>query len=116
MTKSKSKVHHIKGAWRESEDEKLMDQVRIHGPKKWSLIAQCLPGRVGKQCRERWFNHLDPSVKKEWWSPKEDELILKYHSELGNQWSVIAKMLLGRPANAIKNHWNSTLKKRENST
>ncbi|CAN0488195.1 unnamed protein product, partial [Laminaria digitata] len=34
-----------------------------------------LPGRLGKQCRERWFNHLDPTVKKSEWTPREDEVL-----------------------------------------
>ena len=42
---------------------------------KWSDVAELLPGRLGKQCRERWFNHLDPSVKKTPWSPREDEIL-----------------------------------------
>ena len=36
---------------------------------KWSVIAAQLPGRIGKQCRERWFNHLDPDIKKGDWTP-----------------------------------------------
>ena len=39
---------------------------------KWSVIAAQLPGRIGKQCRERWFNHLDPDIKKEPWSADDD--------------------------------------------
>ena len=39
---------------------------------KWSVIAAQLPGRIGKQCRERWFNHLDPDIKKGDWTPDED--------------------------------------------
>jgi hypothetical protein len=35
------------------EDEKIIDLVGKYGPTKWSIIAKSLPGRIGKQCRER---------------------------------------------------------------
>ena len=47
-----------------------------YGAKKWSSIATHLPGRVGKQCRERWHNHLDPNVRKGTWTVGEDRLII----------------------------------------
>lgn len=43
----------VKGPWTPEEDEKVIELVKIYGPKKWSLIASHLPGRIGKQCRER---------------------------------------------------------------
>ena len=43
-----------------------------NGPKKWSEIAKYLPGRIGKQCRERWYNHLDPNINKKGWTEEED--------------------------------------------
>jgi myb proto-oncogene protein len=52
-----------------------------------SFIASHLTGRLGKQCRERWFNHLNPDIKKEAWTPEEDRIILGAHHELGNKWS-----------------------------
>lgn len=49
----------VKGPWTEEEDRKVVELVKKYGAKKWSLIASNLPGRIGKQCRERWHNHLN---------------------------------------------------------
>ena len=61
----------VKGTWTREEDELVVDLVARYGPKKWSLIASHLTGRIGKQCRERWHNHLNPHINKDAWSEAE---------------------------------------------
>merc|ERR1711991_228474 len=72
----------VKGPWTKAEDEVIIESIR-RGLTKWSEIADLIPGRIGKQCRERWFNHLDPRIKKGAWSEEEDKILIESQNQNG---------------------------------
>ena len=105
--------------WSPKEDTYLNTVVRIKKKKGWTAVAReinllihCgVPVRNGKQCRERYFNHLDPDLTKSAWTIEEDLLLLHKQQEIGNKWSTIAKLMPGRSDNQIKSRFKSLVKK-----
>lgn len=105
-----------KTQWQRREDDELFLIISQKGTKHWQEIAETLNAtlgvhRNGKQCRERWYNFLNPEINREPFTGEEDLKILLLRKEIGNRWSEIVKQLPGRTENSVKNRFNCMFKK-----
>jgi hypothetical protein len=52
------------GVWKNTEDEILKAAVMKYGKNQWARISSLLVRKSAKQCKARWYEWLDPSIKK----------------------------------------------------
>ena len=108
ITDHKKKVMH---PWDTTEDTLLLNAIARYGENNWSEIAECLPNRNRKQCKERYINNLMHKNNKRPWTQEEDNIILSKRMEYGNKWSKISMFLIERSPNNVKNRFFGHLKK-----
>ena len=96
-----------KRPWTAEEDAVVRECMRT-GTTRYRDIAMKLPGRIGKQVRERWVCQLQGGAdQKRRWTAAEDDKLLRLHAQYGNKWVAIARELDGRSENTVKNRWHS---------
>ena len=93
------------------EDEKLKKLVGKHGY-KWPLIAEQMPNRDRKACRERYLNYLVPGIEKGKWTEEEDELLLEKAKEFNNGWKKMLNFFNGRTDMQLKNRYHLLQRKK----
>jgi hypothetical protein len=117
ISSEKNKKFHAlqlkKGIWSLEEDKKLYEWVKMNGPNNWKNCVNFV-GRISKQCRERWYNVLNPFIRKGNWTKSEDKLLFDLYERYGTKWSKISKFFKGRTENSLKNRFYSTLRKYSN--
>ncbi|VEL17248.1 unnamed protein product [Protopolystoma xenopodis] len=96
------------GVWRNTEAA-----VMKYGKNQWARIASLLHRKSAKQCKARWYEWLDPSVKKTEWSREEDEKLLHLAKLMPTQWRTIAP-IVGRTANQCLDRYEYLLDKAQN--
>jgi len=101
-----------KGQWTDHEDAIVVEAVTTSNEQpftRWSDLASRLPGRVGKQIRDRWVNHLNPNINHMPFSRDDDLLLWNGHKKYGKRWVEISTQCFNssRSENHIKNRWYS---------
>ena len=95
----------LKNKFTAEEDKLLLEiasKTKVHN---WNEIAKKVGTRNARQCRERWNNYLNPSLRNDPWTEEEDKLLINMHAEYGTHWNKISKHFSNRSDNAIRNRW-----------
>ena len=96
------------GIWKNSEDEILKAAVMKYGKNQWARVSSLLVRKTAKQCKARWYEWLDPSIRKTAWTRDEEEKLLHLAKLMPTQWRTIAP-LVGRTATQCLEHYNRLL-------
>jgi pre-mRNA-splicing factor CDC5/CEF1 len=92
------------GVWKNTEDEILKAAVMKYGKNQWARISSLLNRKTPKQCKARWYEWLDPSIKKTEWSREEDEKLLHLAKLMPTQWRTIAPIVGRTPSQCLERY------------
>lgn len=88
-----------------AEDFKLSELVSRYGVHQWATIARKFRNKTTKQCRERWQNYVNPSLRLGEWDESEDLLLVEKYNEIGPKWTNLTQFFTGRSVNNVRNRW-----------
>jgi hypothetical protein len=95
-----------------SEDVLLIRLVKEAGERSWDFVSRHFSHRSARQCKERYFTYLAPTVRTDPWTRDEDNLVMEKVRELGPKWTEISASFTGRSPNAIKNRYHLQIRAR----
>jgi hypothetical protein len=101
------------GKWTPDEDKALKHAVEIYNGKNWDAIASLVPGRTRKQCTNRWYNALDPSIATrptDTWTTNDDNKLQDAVEKYGDEnWDAIIPLLPGRTKVQCRSRWQDAV-------
>ncbi|PNP48360.1 hypothetical protein TGAMA5MH_00644 [Trichoderma gamsii] len=100
-----------RGPWSPDESFRLVTLINKTGAQNWVTVASFMGSRNAKQCRERYHQNLDPSLRHDPIAEDEAAKIMDLYHRYGSAWARIAEQLPGRSDNAIKNYVNGLVNK-----
>eukprot|EP00890_Picochlorum_soloecismus_P005608 jgi/Picsp_1/6048/NSC_03402-R1_cell division cycle 5-like protein len=92
------------GVWKNTEDEILKAAVMKYGLNQWARISSLLVRKSAKQCKARWYEWLDPAIKKTEWTREEDEKLLHLAKLMPTQWRTIAPIVGRTPTQCLERY------------
>lgn len=92
------------GVWKNTEDEILKAAVMKYGLNQWARISSLLTRKSAKQCKARWYEWLDPAIKKTEWTREEDEKLLHLAKLMPTQWRTIAPIVGRTPVQCLERY------------
>jgi hypothetical protein len=98
------------------EDARLSQIVAAHGAADWARIASCMGSRNARQCRERWQNYLNPTLRNGAWTAEEDELLNELFAQMGAKWNKIAHSFVNRSDISLRNRWQVLARRADKKT
>lgn len=110
----------IDGYWSKDKECYMKSLITAHGVGNWRLVTESMNRGFPEkpttevECKEHWYNNLDPSLTKKQWSDKEEFEMLQAHRKCQNKWTEVAKILNARSNNTIKNRFYSIFRKVKN--
>lgn len=106
-----SRKRKIRNIWTAEEDD-LLGKLSKKYKNNWNKISKHFPNKSVASIQKRWTNRHDPNIKKTKWTAEEDQIILNLYEKYGGNWKRISKSLPGRPADAVKNRFYGSIKKK----
>jgi hypothetical protein len=97
--------------WTNTEDEILKAGMQKYGMNNWERVASLIDTHSARECKDRWYQFLDPTINKGEWSRAEEEKLVEYHDLFPEQWAVIASQIERRTAWQCEQHYEALLQR-----